>query len=117
MIQTSEFDQLRKMSVDSTSLFAGAHSGRIQGGEEDSEVRAERVLLGSGQTPVSRGLTEGYSPADIAYFYIARELGTSWLAHLKVAFKEFCHDVQFEERYAGPEMFCCNHLKKGGRNE
>jgi len=63
-------------------------------------------------TPVSVGLSEGYFIHDIAYFYVALDLGDRWVdelldnldelfrARLESAFAKFCADVRFEKKYA-----------------
>ncbi len=117
MIDPHESKDLKRLSVSLKSFIDGALLGEMHltpdDVEDDGGYESKLEVVGSGQTPISNGLSERFSTSDIAYFYIARELGPSWLNHLIVGYKSFCEDVRFEEKYAGPEMFCCNNIKKG----
>ena len=61
--------------------------------DDEGAYESKLEVVGSGQTPISNGLSEKFSTSDIAHFYIAKELGPSWLNHLIVGYKTFCEDV------------------------
>ena len=66
---------------------------------------------GSQKTPISSGLSEGFSPQDIAHFYLTREIGADWQERMvdnlcedfrklvETAFNEFQKDSQHELRF------------------
>jgi hypothetical protein len=66
---------------------------------------------GSQETPISSGLSEGFSPQDIAHFYLTREIGPDWQERLvdnlsedfrkkvETAHIEFQKDSQQEVNY------------------
>lgn len=55
-------------------FFAAALMGEMHVAKEEPAP----LCIGSQQTPISSGLSEGYTHQDIAHFYIARALGNDW---------------------------------------
>jgi hypothetical protein len=104
--------KLTALSDELNRFFVATLTGKVHAASGRGQLEA----FGSQQTPVSFGLSEGYSPQDIAHFYVARELGNRWIANildnldkpfrerLEHAFKEFVKDVRFEKQYVTKVM-------------
>ena len=88
-------------------FFVAALKGKMHASSKEEQL----CPVGSQQTPISFGLSEGYLPQDIANFYITRELGENWqevmlsklekgfLEKLKIAFSDFRKDSQLEVNF------------------
>ena len=88
-------------------FFVAALKGKIHGYSNETQL----CPVGSQATPISFGLSEGYSAQDIAHFYLTRDLGADWQEKLvdnlsedfrkrvETAFKEFQKDSQLELKF------------------
>lgn len=88
-------------------FFEAALKGKIHLAEDNPAP----FCIGSQKTPISCGLSEGYTHHDIAYFYIARELGNDWrekiienlndafLSTVQTALSTFREDAEVEKTH------------------
>lgn len=100
----SQIFKTTALSDELERFFVAALKGKIHEYCNESQL----CPVGSQKTPISFGLSEGYSPQDIVHFYLTRELGVDWQRRLvdnlsedfrrrvDVAFGEFREDSQLE---------------------
>jgi hypothetical protein len=89
-------------------FFEAALKGEIRTNEDGPAP----FCIGSQKTPISFGLSEGYTQQDVTFFYIARELGNDWrekilenlnddfLNKIETALSAFREDANIEKAYA-----------------
>ena len=75
------------------AFVAAARSGRLQ----KATGTLPKCIIGTLKTPLSLGLSSGYSVADICNFYTVRRQVPGGVPPFEEAFHEFCNDLAYEE--------------------
>lgn len=106
---------INKLALDEADFFEKAVQGKLH----KAKGKPAPFKIGSGETPISLGMSEGYAPEDIYHFYISRRMDDDWVDLYKadrsdfllsspefteksrmdmvgIAFQEYLNDLQME---------------------